>query len=134
MILSCSSCGAKYLVDIHQIKYGRHVKCFRCGHVWYHENKSYNPDVDDQIKDNNHQTTIETINDDSNLPVIYKKKKTIPLPFILLIFLVIFYTAHLMSENIIQINTVEFSKDLNQLIDSFVKKIYYFFTNYFFTD
>ena len=134
MILSCSSCGAKYLVDIHQIKYGRHVKCFRCGHVWYHENKSYNPDVDDQIKDNNHQTTIETINDDSNLPVIYKKKKTIPLPFILLIFLVIFYTAHLMSENIIQINTVEFSKDLNQLIDSFAKKIYYFFTNYFFTD
>jgi len=134
MILSCSSCGAKYLVDIHQIKYGRHVKCFRCSHVWYHENKSYNPNVDDQIKDNNHQTTIETINDDSNLPVIYKKKKTIPLPFILLIFLVIFYTAHLMSENIIQINTVEFSKDLNQLIDSFVKKIYYFFTNYFFTD
>jgi len=134
MILSCSSCGAKYLVDIHQIKYGRHVKCFRCGHVWYHENKSYNPNVDDQIKDSNHQTTIETINDDSNLPVIYKKKKTIPLPFILLIFLVIFYTAHLMSENIIQINTVEFSKDLNQLIDSFVKKIYYFFTNYFFTD
>ena len=134
MILSCSSCGAKYLVDIHQIKYGRHVKCFRCGHVWYHENKSYNPNVDDQIKDNNHQTTIETINDDSNLPVIYKKKKTIPLPFILLIFLVIFYTAHLMSENIIQINTVEFSKDLNQLIDSFAKKIYYFFTNYFFTD
>lgn len=134
MILSCSSCGAKYLVDIHQIKYGRHVKCFRCGHVWYYENKSYNPNVDDQIKDNNHQTTIETINDDSNLPVIYKKKKTIPLPFILLIFLVIFYTAHLMSENIIQINTVEFSKDLNQLIDSFVKKIYYFFTNYFFTD
>ena len=130
MILSCSSCGAKYLVDIHQIKYGRHVKCFRCGHVWYHENKSYNPNVDDQIKDNNHQTTtIETINDDSNLPVIYKKKKTIPLPFILLIFLVIFYTAHLMSENIIQINTVEFSKDLNQLIDSFVKKIYYFFTD-----
>ena len=129
MILSCSSCGAKYLVDNHQIKYGRHVKCFRCGHVWYHENKSYNPDVDDQIKDNNHQTTIETINDDSNLPVIYKKKKTIPLPFILLIFLVIFYTAHLMSENIIQINTVEFSKDLNQLIDSFVKKIYYFFTD-----
>lgn len=134
MILSCSSCGAKYLVDIHQIKYGRHVKCFRCGHVWYHENKSYNPNVDDQIKDSNHQTTIETINDDSNLPVIYKKKKTIPMPFILLIFLVIFYTAHLMSENIIQINTVEFSKDLNQLIDSFVKKIYYFFTNYFFTD
>ena len=129
MILSCSSCGAKYLVDIHQIKYGRHVKCFRCGHVWYHENKSYNPNVDDQIKDNNHQTTIESINDDSNLPVIYKKKKTIPLPFILLIFLVIFYTAHLMSENIIQINTVEFSKDLNQLIDSFVKKIYYFFTD-----
>ena len=75
MILSCSSCGAKYLVDIHQIKYGRHVKCFRCGHVWYHENKSYNPNVDDQIKDSNHQTTIETINDDSNLPVIYKRKK-----------------------------------------------------------
>ena len=90
MILSCSSCSAKYLVDIHQIKYGRHVKCFRCGHVWYHENKDYDPSIDDQIQSNNKKSSQTKVNDDSNLPVIYKKKKTVPLPFILLIFLVIF--------------------------------------------
>ena len=88
MILTCSSCSAKYLVDTHQIKYGRHVKCFRCGHVWYHENKKYDPSIDDQIQSNNKKSSQTKINDDSNLPVIYKKKKTVPLPFILLIFLV----------------------------------------------
>ena len=134
MILSCSSCGAKYLVDIQQIKYGRHVKCFRCGHVWYHENKSYDPDADDHVQVNNNQSSKKIINDNSNLPVVYKKKKTVPLPFILLIFLVIFYSAHLMSENITQINTINFSEDLNRIIDVIVKKINYFFKNLFFTD
>jgi len=68
------------------------------------------------------------INDDSNLPVIYKKKKTVPLPFILLIFLVIFYSVYMMSENLSDINSDRFTKDLNNLIDIFVRKIYYFFT------
>ena len=128
MILSCSSCSAKYLVDIHQIKYGRHVKCFRCGHVWYHENKDYDPSIVDQIQSNNKKSSQTKINDDSNLPVIYKKKKTVPLPFILLIFLVIFYSVYMMSENLSDINSDRFTKDLNNLIDIFIRKIYYFFT------
>ena len=127
MILSCSSCSAKYLVDTHQIKYGRHVKCFRCGHVWYHENKKYDPSMDDQNQSNNKKSFQTKINDDSNLPVIYKKKKTVPLPFILLIFLVIFYSVYMMSENLTDINSNRLTKDLNILIDILIRKIYYFF-------
>ena len=127
MILSCSSCSAKYLVDTHQIKYGRHVKCFRCGHVWYHENKKYDPSMDDQNQSNNKQSFQTKINDDSNLPVIYKKKKTVPLPFILLIFLVIFYSVYMTSENLTDINSNRLTKDLNNLIDILIRKIYYFF-------
>jgi hypothetical protein len=96
--------------------------------VWYHENKDYDPSIDDQIKFNNKKSSQIKNNDDSNLPVIYKKKKTVPLPFILLIFLVIFYSVYMMSENISDINSDRFTKDLNNLIDIFVRKIYYFFT------
>ena len=127
MILSCSSCSAKYLVDTHQIKYGRHVKCFRCGHVWYHENKKYDLSMDDQNQSNNKKSFQTKINDDSNLPVIYKKKKTVPLPFILLIFLVIFYSVYMTSENLTDINSNRLTKDLNNLIDILIRKIYYFF-------
>ena len=128
MILSCSSCGAKYLVDVHQVKYGRHVKCFRCGHVWFHENKEYDPQSRDQIETNIKSTAILSNNDDSNLPAIYKKKNTVPLPFILLIFLVIFSSIYMMSENLSQYDTSEFTEELNQLIDLSVRKLYYFLT------
>ena len=128
MILSCSSCGAKYLVDAHQVKYGRHVKCFRCGHVWFHENKEYDPQSRDQIETNIKSTAILSNNDDSNLPAIYKKKNTVPLPFILLIFLVIFSSIYMISENLSQYDTSEFTEELNQLIDLSVRKLYYFLT------
>jgi len=126
MILSCPSCSAKYLVDIHQIKYGRHVKCFRCGHVWFYENKEYDSLSVDQIETNNKSSSRKMSNDDSNLPVIYKKKNTVPLPFILLIILVIFSSFYMMSENLNQLNSIEFTEDLNQLIDKLVNKIHYF--------
>ena len=128
MILSCSSCGAKYLVDVHQVKYGRHVKCFRCGHVWFHENKEYDPQSHDQTETNIKSSAILSNNDDSNLPAIYKKKNTVPLPFILLIFLVIFSSIYMMSENLSQYDTSEFTEELNQLIDLSVRKLYYFLT------
>ena len=53
---------------------------------------------------------------------------TVPLPFILLIFLVIFYSVYMLSENLSDINSDRFTKDLNNLIDIFIRKIYYFFT------
>lgn len=128
MILSCSSCGAKYLVDVHQVKYGRHVKCFRCGHVWFHENKEYDPQSHDQTETNIKSSAILSNNNDSNLPAIYKKKNTVPLPFILLIFLVIFSSIYMFSENLSQYDTSEFTEELNQLIDLSVRKLYYFLT------
>ena len=38
MIISCSSCGAKYLVDPVQIGNGRQVRCARCNFSWFQEN------------------------------------------------------------------------------------------------
>ncbi|MEQ9815412.1 MAG: DUF3426 domain-containing protein [Azospirillaceae bacterium] len=38
MILSCPSCGARYLLNPHQLgESGRRVKCARCHHVWYQQ-------------------------------------------------------------------------------------------------
>ena len=75
MILTCSSCDAKYLVDSHQIKYGRHVKCIRGGNILYYDNKDYN--ASENIIENKEEikSNINKNKGNANLPVIYKGKK-----------------------------------------------------------
>ena len=51
MIISCPSCSAKYLVNIEDIGFGRQVKCTRCNHSWFHENKNYENDKKLQIEE-----------------------------------------------------------------------------------
>ena len=41
MIISCPSCSARYVVNIDDVGHGRQVKCTRCNHSWYFENKAY---------------------------------------------------------------------------------------------
>tara|TARA_B110001454_G_scaffold176648_1_gene168851 strand:- start:6908 stop:7300 length:393 start_codon:yes stop_codon:yes gene_type:complete len=127
MILTCPSCDAKYLVDSHQIKYGRHVKCIRCGNIWYYDNKDYNASENiienkEEIKSNLNQNK-----DNANLPVIYKgKKNNYPLPFILLIFLVFFVIIYSFFENTKSFDAEGISLYLNNAIDYIVKKVAYF--------
>ena len=125
MILSCPSCSAKYLVDSHQIKFGRHVKCIRCGHIWYFENINYDPNINMKQSEEIISTMQDSDNNDnSNLPVIYKdNKKNSNLVFILLIFLVLFYAVYTFSESDVSLPLEEFSININNFINYLIKKI-----------
>jgi len=129
MILSCSSCSAKYLVDSHQIKFGRHVKCIRCGHIWYFENINYDPN--ENLKKNKENISVnQSVNSDSsNLPVVYRNnKKNNNLFFILLLFLVAFYAVYSYSESNLSLPLEELSVNINNFIGYLVKKIIFIFS------
>ena len=130
MILSCSSCSAKYLVDNHQIKFGRHVKCIRCNHIWYFENLNYDPHQDTIKNDEKASLKQADINDSSNLPVVYKnnKKKNNSLVFILLIFLVVFYAFYTYSESSLSLPVAEVGISINKIIDYLITKIIFIFS------
>ena len=129
MILSCSSCSAKYLVDSHQIKFGRHVKCIRCGHIWYFENINYDPN--ENLKKNKENISVnQSVNSDSsNLPVVYRNNnKNNNLFFILLLFLVAFYAVYSYSESNLSLPLEELSVNINNFIGYLVKKIIFIFS------
>ena len=73
MIISCSSCGAKYLVDSAQINKGRQVRCARCNFSWFQDSAGvaescfevYSKKI---IAKRDRQS-------DKNLPAVYKEKK-----------------------------------------------------------
>jgi predicted Zn finger-like uncharacterized protein len=129
MILSCSSCSAKYLVDSHQIKFGRHVKCIRCGHIWYFENINYNPN--ENLKKNKENISVnQSVNSDSsNLPVVYRNNnKKNNLFFILFLFLVAFYAVYAYSESNLSLPLEELSIIINNFIGYLVEKIIFIFS------
>ena len=129
MILSCSSCSAKYLVDNHQIKFGRHVKCIRCGHIWYFENTNYDPNKNTKNIEEKIYLKQADRNHNSNLPVIYKNSKTNNnLVFVLLIFLVIFYVSYSFSESSLSLPLEELSNNINKIINYVIKKIILIFS------
>ena len=129
MILSCPSCSAKYLVDSNQIKFGRHVKCIRCGYIWYFENINYDPNINMKQSEEIISTMQDSDNNDnSNLPVIYKNNnKNSNLVFMLLILLVLFYVVYTFSESDVSLPLEEFSVNINNFINYLIKKIILFF-------
>ncbi|MDC1303142.1 zinc-ribbon domain-containing protein [Pelagibacterales bacterium] len=73
MIISCSSCGAKYLVDPAQINKGRQVRCARCNFSWFQDSvgvaeSGFEVDSKKIIAKRDQQS-------DKNLPAVYKEKK-----------------------------------------------------------
>ena len=85
MIISCPSCSARYVVNIDDVGRGRQVKCTRCNHSWYFENKVYEAEKKLLINEISNEKIIRESLSDQNLPVVYKKQKNIPLPFLILI-------------------------------------------------
>ena len=79
MIISCSSCNSKYLVNSADLKpSGRTVQCARCGHNWFQTSNVDNEENEDVLrisdplsknKDSNRKNNIP------NLPTTYVQKK-----------------------------------------------------------
>jgi len=126
MILTCPSCESKYLVDAKQIGNGRHVKCTRCNHTWYYENNDF--DIKElEIKKEPQSTKAkeDKTNLQSNLPVVYENKTTVPLPFLLLVVVAVSLLGYMVFESI------EFdSEALKQYMNLSIDKIVIWFKDF----
>ena len=119
MILTCPSCESKYLVDAKQIGNGRHVKCSRCNYTWYYENNDF--DIKElEIKKEPQTTRVkEDRNLQSNLPVVYENKNTVPLPFLLLVVVAVSVFGYMIFESI-DFDSEALKQFMNQSIDRIV--------------
>lgn len=79
MLVSCSSCNSKYLVNSADLKPdGRIVQCAKCGHNWFQTTKIEDeeilstsiPSFEKKIDKNNNNLT-------TNLPSTFVKEKNI---------------------------------------------------------
>lgn len=72
MIIQCPSCSSKFLVPNNAIKAeGRKVKCSKCKHIWLQLPKF---NISNVIPSIQKEITADPIPENSNLPVIKKKK------------------------------------------------------------
>ena len=126
MILTCPSCESKYLVDAKQIGNGRHVKCTRCNHSWYYENNDFDiKELEIQKESQSTKTKEDKANFQSNLPVVYENKTTVPLPFLLLVVVAISLLGYMIFESI------EFdSEALKQYMNLSIDKIVIWFKDF----
>jgi predicted Zn finger-like uncharacterized protein len=80
MLLACSSCNSKYLVNSADFKPdGRTVKCVRCNHEWFQEpnfieENFFESNAPSTFKEENNQLKQEETYT-SNLPSTYIKEK-----------------------------------------------------------
>ena len=128
MIISCPSCSARYVVNIDDIGHGRQVKCTRCNHSWFHENTTYEAEKKLLINEISNEKIIRESLSDQNLPVVYKKQKNIPLPFLVLIVPVIFIFGSMIIDSI-KIDAFAVSQTINNFISLLVNQITELFNN-----
>ena len=90
MLISCTSCNSKYLVNSADLKpKGRNVKCAKCGHEWYLNSESV--ENDKTIHDNQPQIKNNNINKPTpNLPSTFVKEKKVSIINSILVVLVVF--------------------------------------------
>jgi len=134
MLVSCSSCNSKYLVNSADLKPdGRTVQCAKCGHNWFQtvEIKSEEisstsaPSSEKKIDKNNNLTT--------NLPSTYvkEKKPSILNTILVIIFLVVIIISFWFLKNngfsifvLINFFLQEFYFNLNMIINDLTKIIH----------
>jgi len=132
MLITCSSCNSKYLVNSAELKpSGRNVKCAKCGNSWFQDVNIEDQSMQftDSIKEENDNNKDHA----SNLPSTYVKAKQASLKnSILLIFfvLIIIFIFFVLKENgvnffiLINYYVYEFYFNLKLLINDLAKIIY----------
>ena len=136
MLVSCSSCNSKYLVNSADLKPdGRTVQCAKCGHNWFQTAKTEDeeilstsaPSSEKKIdRSNNNLTT--------NLPSTFVKEKkfsilnSILAVIVLVVIIIGFWFVRNNGLNIfalINFFLQEFYFNLNMLIDDLTKTIHH---------
>ena len=89
MLISCSACNSKYLVNSAELKpNGRTVQCSKCGHNWFQTaNIEDNAELSNFIP--SEASEDNTLNNSKNLPSTYVKEQE---PSIFSSVLVVFFT------------------------------------------
>ena len=136
MLVSCSSCNSKYLVNSADLNPdGRTVQCAKCGHNWFQtvEIKSEEisstsaPSSEKKIDKNNNLTT--------NLPSTYVKEKkfsilnSILVLIVLIVIIICFWFLKNSGLNffvLINFFLQEFYFNLNMIINDLTKAIHHF--------
>ena len=136
MLVSCSSCNSKYLVNSADLKPdGRIVQCAKCGHNWFQTAKIEDeeilgtsaPSSEKKIDKNNNLTT--------NLPSTYveeKKYSILNSVLVVIILVIIIISLWLLKNNginffvLINFYLQEFYFNLNMIINDLTKAIHHF--------
>ena len=135
MLVSCSSCNSKYLVNSADLKPdGRTVQCAKCGHNWFQIAKNENEEISSTSahssekkidKNNNNLTT--------NLPSTYVKEKkfsilnSILVVIVLVVIIIGFWFLRNNGTNffvLINYYLREFYFNLNMIINDLTKIIH----------
>ena len=126
MLISCSSCNSKYLINSADLKpSGRNVQCTKCGFRWFQKltlsaeeqiNTSVSSIKNDQFKKQVNTSTKSFV---SNLPSTYVKQEKPS--FINSLFLVLFITILIIIFWLIKNEEL----DLSQLIKFYILEFYF---------
>ena len=136
MLISCSSCNSKYIVNSADLKPdGRTVQCAKCGHNWFQIANIEDEEIlsttvplsEKKINKNNNKNLT------ANLPSTYVKEEKFSIlnSILAVIVLVIFITSYLFLKNnginffvLINFYLREFYFNLNMIINDLTKIIY----------
>jgi len=137
MLISCSSCNSKYLVNSADLKpEGRNVQCAKCGHHWFQTTivdekevlSNSAPSTKEENKNDNYQNSQIT-----NLPSKYveEQKSSILNSILIVIFLVILISGFWFFNNnginffvLINFYFQEFYFNLKLLINDLASIVY----------
>ena len=142
MLISCTSCKSKYLVNSADLKpNGRSVQCAKCGNQWYQDSTLNENDQIEEIITSTAPSTSTTFQNQKdnlksptpNLPSTYvKEQKVSILNSILVVFFVIIFISIFWITRNLEINSFvlfkfyldEFTFNLKLIIDDIAKIIY----------
>ena len=140
MLISCTSCQSKYLVNSADLKpNGRSVQCAKCGNQWYQDSiLNENDQMEEIITFSAPSTTLQNQKDNlksptPNLPSTYvKEQKVSILNSILVIFFVIIFISTFWFVRNLEINSFvlfkfyldEFTFNLKLIFDDIAKIIH----------
>jgi len=140
MLISCTSCKSKYLVNSADLKpNGRSVQCAKCGNQWYQDSLlDENDQIEEIITSTVPLTTFQNQKDNlqsptPNLPSTYVKEQKVSIlnSILVILFVIIFISIFWIKRNL-EINSLvlfkfyldEFTFNLKLIIDDIAKIIY----------
>ena len=140
MLISCTSCKSKYLVNSADLKpNGRNVQCAKCGNQWYQNSLlDENDQIEEIITSTVPLTTFQNQKDNlqsptPNLPSTYVKEQKVSIlnSILVILFVIIFISIFWIKRNL-EINSLvlfkfyldEFTFNLKLIIDDIAKIIH----------